>query len=126
MLPARCMSMRRNGFSLIEVLVALAVFSLAALALLRLEGAVLGGTARIDDKTIAAIVARNQGIAALLAPQPAAYGASGGTERNAGRAWQWHREVSRTADARLQRIDVSVMGRDGGTAATLTLLRRVG
>jgi general secretion pathway protein I len=115
----------RNGFTLVEVLVALAIFSLAALALLRLEGAALGTTARLDEKTIAAIVARNRAIEVMLAEQPPAFGQSSGVENEAGRNWQWTRLVSRTPDARIARVDIRVAGNDGGTAASLTLVRRM-
>ncbi len=115
---------RAAGFTLVEVLVALAIFSLAALALLRLEGAALGTTARLDEKAIAAIVAQNQAIAVMLAPLPPSYGATSGVEDNAGRRWRWTRLVSRTPDARLQRVDVRVAGGDGGTAASVTMIRR--
>ena len=48
-----------RGFTLIEMLVALAVFSLAALALLRLGGASATNAARLQDRALAQIVARN-------------------------------------------------------------------
>ncbi len=114
-----------SGFTLIEVMVALVIFSLAALALLRLQGAALATAARLDEKTIAAIVARNIGIETQLDPRPPAYGSSAGETRNAGRVWRWSRSVARSPDPRLQRIDIAVAGSDGSAAATLTLVRRV-
>ena len=48
-----------NGFTLIEMLVALAIFSLAALALLRLEGATVKNTGLLQEQAVAQIVARN-------------------------------------------------------------------
>ncbi len=116
---------RGNGFTLVEVLVALAIFSLAALALLRLEGAALGTTARLDEKTIAAIVARNRAIDVMLAVQPPAFGQTNGTANDAGRNWRWTQIVARTPDARIARIDIRVTGNDGDTAASLTFVRRV-
>ncbi|MFZ4687900.1 MAG: type II secretion system minor pseudopilin GspI [Polymorphobacter sp.] len=115
---------RETGFTLVEVLVALAIFSLAALALLRLQGAALGTTARLDEKTIAAIVAQNQAVDAMTSPLPPAFGTASGTVTNAGRAWRWTQVTARTPDPRLQRIEIRVAGRDGGTAAALTLVRR--
>ncbi len=114
-----------NGFTLVEVLIALAIFSLAALALLRLEGAALGTTARLDEKTIAAIVARNRAIDVMIAAQPPAFGRTDGTESDAGRNWRWTQVVARTPDARIARIDIRVAGNDGGTAAALTFVRRL-
>ena len=115
----------RNGFTLVEVLVALAIFSLAALALLRLEGAALGTTARLDEKTIAAIVARNRAVEVMLAEQPPAFGQTDGVESDAGRDWRWTQIVARTPDARIARIDIRVTGNDGGTAASLTMVKRL-
>ena len=111
------------GFTLIEVVVALAVFSLAALAMLRLQGAALGTTARLDEKSVAAIVARNQAIAALLQPQPPSLGSSSGEEENGGRRWRWTQTVERSPDPRLQQIEIKVAGPGGDTAASLSLVR---
>lgn len=117
--------MRDDGFTLVEVLVALAVFSLAALALLRLQGAAVGTAARLDERTVGAIVARNQAVELLTDAVAPAYGTTGGIEHNAGRPWRWTRIVRRTADPRLQRIDIAVIAAGGGQAATLTVVRRV-
>ena len=45
-----------SGFTLIEMLVALAIFSLAALALLRLQGATVTTTGQLQDQALAQIV----------------------------------------------------------------------
>jgi general secretion pathway protein I len=113
------------GFTLIEVVVALAVFSLAALAMLRLQGAALGTTARLDEKAVAAIVARNQAIAVLLQPQPPVLGPSSGEEDNGGRRWRWTQIVQASPDPRLRQIEIRVAGPAGDTAASLTVVRRV-
>lgn len=116
--------MRDEGFTLVEVLVALAIFSLAALALLRLQGAAFGTVAHLDDRAIGGIVARNQAVEALTDATAPAFGTRAGVERNAGRDWRWTRVVRRTADVRLQRIDIAVTAADGNRVATLTLVRR--
>src|SRR3546814_3358742 len=48
-----------TGFTLLEMLVALAVFSLAALALIRLQSVTLHTAAGLDGKTLGQIVAHN-------------------------------------------------------------------
>ncbi len=113
------------GFTLVEVLVALAIFSLAALALLRLQGAAITATARLDDHGLAAITAENLGLDALLAAAPPAFGNSEGDTSNAGRRWHWRQTVTRTPDVRLQRIDIGVAGIEGGGTASITLIRRL-
>lgn len=65
-----------RGFTLLEMLVALAVFSLAALALLRLEGATVRQTGQLDERMMAQLVARNLAVETLTDPAPPALGAS--------------------------------------------------
>jgi len=116
---------RRNGFTLIELVVALAVFSIAALALLRLEGATLQSTADLRERMLGQIVARNIAIEALSDTTSPAFGRTAGEEDNGGRAWRWTRIVRRTSDARLQRIDVAVTDEAGRPAGALTVFRLV-
>jgi general secretion pathway protein I len=112
-----------SGFTLIEMLVALAIFSLAALSLLRLEGATLTGTARLADTSMAQIVARNLAVEVMTDPRPPAFGAAEGQVSNAGQVWRWRRDVTRTDDVRIARIDL-VVADDGGRQLTRLSLAR--
>jgi general secretion pathway protein I len=114
---------KRNGFTLIEMMVALAVFSLAALALIRLEGASFRGAATVDRSLLAGIVARNVAVEALTSAQPPVLGTAQGEESNGRRAWRWTRTVSPVGDGnRVLRIDIAVADA-GGSAGKLTVLR---
>ena len=114
-----------NGFTLIEMLVALAIFSLAALALLRLGGATATNSARLSDQAMAQLVARNLAVEAMTDPQPPAFGASQGDAVNGGRRWRWTRTVSRSPEARIQQIEILVQPEAGGPGrASLTIFRR--
>ena len=114
-----------RGFTLIEMLVALAIFSLAALALLRLGGATATNSASLADQAIAQTVARNLAVETLTDPQPPAFGASQGDAVNAGRRWRWTRTVSRSPEARIQQIEILVQPEAGGPGrASLTIFRR--
>ena len=116
---------RGEGFTLIEMLVALAIFSLAALALLRLGGATAANSARLGDQAIAMIVARNLAVETLTDPQPPAFGTSAGEVVNAGRRWRWTRSVARSPEARIQQIEIAVEPEAGGPGrASLTVFRR--
>jgi general secretion pathway protein I len=114
-----------DGFTLIEMLVALAVFSLAALALLRLEGATVSNTARLQDQAVAQIVARNIAVETLTDTVPPAFGRETGQAVNAGRSWGWTRITAKSPEPRIQMITISVQSRSGPEAATLTIFRRV-
>jgi general secretion pathway protein I len=112
-----------RGFTLIEMMVALAIFSLAALALLRLEGATLSQTAILRDRTIGQIVARNVAVEALTDRDPPPLGMLTGEEENGGRRWTWMRTATATPDVRVERIDVAVRDAAGQLAGTLTVFR---
>lgn len=114
---------RVAGFTLIEVMVALAVFSLAALALIRLEGATIRSTALLGDTVVAQMVARNIAVDAVTSARPPTIGRASGVEQNGGRAWRWVREVQPTGDARILRVDVAVMDAGGRPIGQLTVIR---
>ena len=114
-----------HGFTLIEMLVALAIFSLAALALLRLGGATATNSAGLSDQAIAQLVAHNLAVETITDPQPPAFGASQGEAVNGGRRWRWTRTVSRSPEARIQQIEILVQPEAGGPGrASLTIFRR--
>ena len=114
---------RDGGFTLIEMMVALAVFSLAALALIRLEGATLRSTGILDETLTAQMVARNVAVEALTDAQPPATGAASGSESNGGRAWTWTRRVTPLGDAGALRIDIAVAPDAGRPIAQLMVVR---
>ena len=121
----RAGSVPANGFTLIEMLVALAIFSLAALALLRLGGATATNSARLHDQAIAQIVARNLAVETLSDPEPPPFGTLAGETVNAGRRWRWTRTVARSPEARIQQIEIAVVPEAGGAGrASLTIFRR--
>lgn len=96
------------GFSLVEMLVALAVFSLAVLALLNLSGQNARTALVVEEQVLAGVVADNVAAESLLAPAGALAGPGEGREHAGGRDWQWRRRPVPTAVAGLVRIDVDV------------------
>ena len=112
-----------RGFTLIEIMVALAVFSLAALALIRLEGQSIRSTTILTDTLIAQMVARNVAIEAATDAQVPAAGTTSGVEQNGGRRWTWTRSIRPTGNAAIVRIDVLVAGADGRQVGRLTMVR---
>jgi general secretion pathway protein I len=113
----------QQGFTLIEMMVALAVFSLAALALLRLQGATVSSTAVIETRALGQIVANNLAVEALTDAVPPPLGKSEGVIENGGRKWRWSRITKRTADVRIVRIDIGVIDEFGRPGGALSLAR---
>jgi general secretion pathway protein I len=119
--------MPRNGFTLLEIMVALAIFSLAALAMVRLQGYSVRSTANLGDSSMAWQVARNVAVEILSNPAPPTLGETRGEEINGGQKWIWTATTISTDDGRLVSIDIAVIG-SGNAAlrkARLTIARPV-
>jgi len=117
-------SERESGFTLIEMLVALAIFSLAALALLRLQGATAVNAGRLHEQAIAQIVARNLAVEAMTDPIAPAFGAAGGRIVNGGLGWRWARRTERSPEPRIQMISIHVRSELSSTAANMMVFRK--
>ena len=115
---------REAGFTLIEMMVALAIFSLAALALLRLGGATAANSARLREQALAQIVVNNLAAEVLTDPEPPAYGLASGESVNAGRRWAWTRRTARSPEARIQQIEIIVIDTAGGPGRASQILFR--
>ncbi|MEO5867121.1 MAG: type II secretion system minor pseudopilin GspI [Sphingomonas sp.] len=114
---------RERGFTLIEMMVALAVFSLAALALIRLESTTIRGAAILDTALTAQMVADNVAIETVTDAQPPVLGSVTGVERNGGRTWAWRRTTTSAGNARVAKVEVIVTGADGVPRGRLTMVR---
>lgn len=113
-----------RGFTLLEMLVAMAVLSLGALALLNLAGENTRQAGAVETRLFASMVAENRAIEALTSAAPPALGQADGVDEMALQRWRWTRRVSRTADPGLLRIDVRVAGPQGGrTVGEVTVFR---
>ena len=99
---------KANGFTLIELLVALAVFAIAALTLLRMEGASIRRTADLDQRLLREVVAQNLAAEWLTDPTPPTLGDVQGQVSNAGRAFAFARHVEAASQPRVVRVVVSV------------------
>lgn len=105
------------------MLVALAIFSIAALALLNLETVTQINTARLQDRTLGQIVARNVAVEALTDPVPPTQGSETGSEVSGGLVWQWTRVSGESPESRILQIDIAVTNEFGEHAANLTVFR---
>lgn len=114
-----------NGFTLIESLVALAVFSLVALTVLNLAGENARTAGYLDRRILGSIVAENLAVQAFAIPNPPAFGDTQGEAAMAGRTWRWTQTVAATDDPGVVRIEIRVSERTT-QAAWLTVFRDTG
>jgi general secretion pathway protein I len=99
-LPAR-------GFTLLEVLVALAIVALGMSAVFLQAGQSTTATVLVRDKVLAGWIAANRFNDLSLQSMPPAVGEMGGEVTYAGRQWRWRTQVSITPAVML-RADVEV------------------
>jgi len=120
-------SLPRNGFTLLEIMVALAIFSLAALAIVRLQGYSVRSTSNLRDSNMAWQVARNVAVEILSNPTPPTLGETRGEELNGGQNWEWIATANSTDDSRLVTVKINVVGTGNAALrkAQLTIARPV-
>lgn len=112
-----------GGFTLLEMLVALSIISIAALTLVRLDAYAVRSAGDLDETTMAGIVAQNRAVELWTDPAPPTIGNSATTVANAGRNWRVEQRVAKTADDALLRIDLLVRPESGSGQAALTIIR---
>lgn len=101
------MNRRVNGFTLIELMIAMAVFAIAGVAVMRATTEHIRAMGIIEEMTMAGYVAENQLQLARLdtrwPPQPAE-----GEAEMAKNRWKWVLEVLETEDAEFRMLKVTV------------------
>lgn len=119
MLKARVSRRASRGFTLIEVLVAVAVLGLAMGAVLASSSQYANNAIYLRDKTFASWVAHNQLNEWHLQEEWPKTGTREGSSEMAGRDWYWTAEISKTPDPRIRRVDLSVSLEEGDDAPSL-------
>jgi general secretion pathway protein I len=115
-----------RGFTLIEMLVALSVFSLAALALIRLQAFTTHNAAELELRVVAQSVVRNRAVELLTDPRPPSLGESSGEEQNGGLDWTWTQSAQLADGGEFVQIDITAREKISGAPASLTILRPAG
>jgi general secretion pathway protein I len=111
---ARCAERRpapvrsAGGFSLLEVLIALAVLALALFALTRSAALAVQSTAHREETLLASVVAGNVLTRIRLAEASPAPGRREGSERQGGREFHWRAVVVESDLPGIMRIEVAV------------------
>ena len=107
-----------SGFTLLEVLVAMAVMTIGLAALWKALGQGVAVTDAMPDRLVARWVAHNRVVLRQAGdqwPEPQVYR---GSNRMAGKTWYWEEAIGMTGEPRLRRITVRV----GDSPGALTLV----
>lgn len=112
---------RHAGFTLLEVLVALAVLAIAMAAVIKVSASNTSNMAYLKEKTIAHWIAVNMANELRLSETWPSVGNKKGITPMARQEWRWNLKVSNTSDINLRRLDIEVQHeRELGGKATVT------
>ena len=109
--PATCQA---RGFTLLEVLIALAILAISSLAVITQTSQSLSQQQQLQAKTAATIVAENQLVALQVSPRWPALGTQRQSINQDGWEWQVQTRISTTTDPWLRKIEVSVFSNVAG------------
>lgn len=99
---------RPHGFTLIEVLVALAVLAIALAAVMRAMGQAIDVTSSLRDHDEALWVAQNRYAAHQMRRDWPSVDTTDGETEMGGKKWYWREQVSTTPEPKMRRIEITV------------------
>jgi general secretion pathway protein I len=98
----------KKGFTLLEILVALAVLSIGLMAALKSSGMAMRNTTALKERTLAQWVMVNRVAELDLSRGWIELGTTRGTAEMAGRTWYWVISAEKTPDPDIRLAEVSV------------------
>lgn len=118
-------SLRKNGFTLVEVLVALAVLTIALAAVMRALSQGIDTSSNLRDRALAMWVAQNRLVTHQIQKAWPGLDTTEGTTEMAGREWRWREQVLAApgeTDLRQIHIEVRAAGGDQALARLIGFL----
>lgn len=113
---------KSKGFTLIEVVIAVAVISIGLIALMKTTGTITRNTAYLNDKTVAMWVAQNAMAEFELGDEGLSKKTAKGSEEMAGITWYWTRTIEETQDPDMRRVEIAVRKDERQTDSNLVTL----
>ncbi len=97
-----------KGFTLIEVVVAVAVIAIGLMGTIKTVGTVTKNTSYLNERVIATWVAQNAMASYELNLENDAEKETSGSEEIAGIEWYWTKTLVNTQDPGIQRVEIDV------------------
>ena len=111
----------QSGFTLVEILVSLAILSIILGALVQSAGVATSNAGRLRDRAIAEWVATNRLAELRLSPSFPDTGSKTGEEEMLGNTWHWKTIVQKVEDDDLRRVDVEVRSSEDAQNPLVTM-----
>ena len=108
-----------RGFTLVEVVVALAIVAIGMLAVFKTIGDTTHNVSNLRDRSFATWIADNRITEIRVSGEMPSVEETAGEVEFAGRRWHWVTKVSQTQVKGLRRIDVSVRRAEDPESASL-------
>ena len=117
---------RAAGFTLIEILVALAVLAIAVAAVVASVSGNINNAAYLRDRTLAHWVGMNKIAELQVANDWPSVGSQHGESLMAAQQWSWEVKVTATEDPDVRRLDVEVFADQDKKQALTNMVAYVG
>ena len=112
----------QRGFTLLEILIALAVLAVALSAIIKSSSDFTGSHVHLQARSMANWVARNVLVEFQLNGEWPRVGERKGTMEMGHQEWRWVARISQTEETQLRRIDVEVSTVDSDSEQPVTTL----
>lgn len=109
------------GLTLIEVMVALLIFSVTATAVMKAATEHLRGVSMLEEMTFATYVANNRMTQVSLEEKWPLQSTSKGSEELGGRTWYWQQKAIKTQEADMLSVEISVSLDQAGDNVVTTI-----
>lgn len=115
-------SIKKSGFTLIEVMLAMAIFSVAGVALLGVADNSYRHIAHLEEQMFANWVASNQLVEVSLDTTWPPKDKKKGTVEMAGKTWYWQQKVIKTANKELRAVVMEVRSNEDDELVTASIM----
>lgn len=114
-----------QGFTLIEVMLAMAIFSIAGIALLSASDNNIKNLSYLESKVLANWISSNQLVAVTLDQEWPPKNNKKGSIEMAGREWFWLQKVVKTSDKNMRQVVVEIRGEEDQKLAITSVMTYV-